>query len=84
MNNISWPADREEPEALQTSRVRIIVVPPVDAADDASHDLFSERRSEAYNYRCRNLADSESDRGYGYLKYILAADASNTTTLRLN
>jgi len=33
MDGISWFVDREEPEELQTSRVRIIVVPPDDAAD---------------------------------------------------
>jgi hypothetical protein len=33
MEGMSWFVDRDEPEALQTSRVRIIVVPPDDTAD---------------------------------------------------
>ena len=32
MDGMSWVVDREEPEELQTSRVRIIVVPPGDTA----------------------------------------------------
>ena len=33
MDGISWFVDREDPEEPQTSRVRIIVVPPGDTAD---------------------------------------------------
>ena len=33
MDGMSWVVDRDEPEALQTSRVRIIAVPPDDTAD---------------------------------------------------
>jgi len=32
MDGMSWFVDVDEPEALQTSRVRIIVVPPDDTA----------------------------------------------------
>ncbi|MFZ2197036.1 MAG: hypothetical protein WAV13_04835 [Thermodesulfovibrionales bacterium] len=33
MEGISLPADREKPDELQTSRVRIIEGPPCDTAD---------------------------------------------------
>ena len=33
MDGMSWFVDREEPDELQTSRVRIIVVPSDDTAD---------------------------------------------------
>ena len=33
MDGMSWVVDREEPEELQTSRVRIIAVPLADTAD---------------------------------------------------